>query len=197
MAVLSRLIAALPLLILSPILLALSVSGIALTDLAWLLFGRRTSLRNASPATKSASVVIPNWNGRDLLEKYLPSVVEALSSNPYNEVIVVDNGSTDGSAEYVRSEFPQVKLLTLEKNLGFGGGSNAGFRAASNDIVVLLNSDMRVDRGFLAPLLEAFTDEGVFSVSCQIFFSDPARVREETGLTQGWWESGRLGVRHR
>jgi glycosyltransferase involved in cell wall biosynthesis len=88
-------------------------------------------------------------------------------------------------------------VLALPENLGFGGGSNAGFRAATNDIVVLLNSDMRVDRGFLAPLLEGFSDEKVFSVSCQIFFSDPNKHREETGLTQAWWAGGQLRVRHR
>ena len=90
-----------------------------------------------------------------------------------------------------------MTLLALETNLGFGGGSNAGFRAAANDIVVLLNSDMRVEPDFLAPLLAGFTDEKVFAVSCQIFFSDPDRLREETGLTQGWWEDGGLRVRHR
>ena len=90
-----------------------------------------------------------------------------------------------------------MKLVALDTNLGFGGGSNAGFRAAANDIVVLLNSDMRVEPDFLAPLLAGFTDDKVFAVSCQIFLADPARVREETGLTQGWWESGALRVRHR
>ncbi len=54
------------------------------------------------PNTRSASVVIPNWNGKDLLEKYLPSVVAAMSGNPANEIIVVDNGSEDGSAAFVR-----------------------------------------------------------------------------------------------
>src|SRR5574341_434761 len=56
---------------------------------------------------------------------------------------------------------------------------------------------MRVEPGFLQPLLDGFTDEKVFAVSCQIFFADPARAREETGLTQGWWENGSLRVRHR
>ena len=149
------------------------------------------------PRNSSASVVIPNWNGRDLLEKYLPSVIDALPGDPENEIIVVDNGSEDGSAQFVRERFPSVRLLALDSNLGFGGGSNAGFRAANNDIVVLLNSDMRVAPDFLAPLLDAFTDEKVFAVSCQIFFSDPKKVREETGLTQAWWENGGLRVRHR
>jgi GT2 family glycosyltransferase/glycosyltransferase involved in cell wall biosynthesis len=160
------------------------------------LFGRAAAGQARRPVLR-ASVVIPNWNGRDLLEKYLPSVVEALQGNAANEIVVVDNGSTDGSADYVRTHFPQVNLLALPANLGFGGGSNAGFRAARNDIVVLLNSDMRVAPDFLAPLLAGFSDPDVFSVSCQIFFSDPDRPREETGLTQAWWQDGGLRVRHR
>ncbi len=142
-------------------------------------------------------MVIPNWNGRDLLAKYLPGVVEAMSGHPDNEVIVVDNGSEDGSAEFMRTHFPTVRVLALEKNLGFGGGSNAGFRAARNDIVVLLNSDMRVAPDFLQPLLDGFTDPLVFSVGCQIFISDPNKRREETGLCEGWWERGTLRVSHR
>src|SRR5262249_30216810 len=147
---------------------------------------RRIPPATTAPNLDAASVVIPNWNGRDLLEKYLPSVVTALAGNPRNEIVVVDNGSTDGSADYVRAHFPQVNVVALPENLGFGGGSNAGFREAKNDIVVLLNSDMRVEPDFLAPLLEGFRDAEVFAVSCQIFFSDPKKVREETGLTQAW-----------
>ena len=197
MAFLKRLLRAFPLLVLSPFLMALAALALALTDLTWKLFGRRKPVRNGSIANTAASVVIPNWNGKDLLAKYLPSIVTALAGNPANEIVVVDNGSTDGSADFVRSAFPQVKLLALATNLGFGAGSNAGFRAASNHIVVLLNSDMRVDTGFLAPLLEGFHDPQVFAVSCQIFFSDPNKLREETGLTQGWWQDGGLRVRHR
>ncbi len=185
------------LLIVSPLLWMAAIVSLACTDLLWLLAGRRAAAGNQDRRTSAASVVIPNWNGRDLLGRYLPSVIEALAGNPENEIIVVDNGSSDGSAEFVRREFPDVKLLALDRNLGFGGGSNAGFQAARNDIVVLLNSDMRVDAGFLAPLLAGFADPSVFAVSCQIFFSDPAKPREETGLTQGWWHEGNLKVRHR
>ena len=121
-------------------------------------------------------------------------MIDALEGN---EIIVVDNGSEDGSVAFLGERFPQVRVLALPQNLGFGGGSNAGFRAAKNDIVVLLNSDMRVERDFLTPLLAGFEDERTFAVSCQIFFSDPAKLREETGLTEGWWEQGALRVRHR
>ena len=193
---LKRFLRSLPLLLLSPFLVFISALALAITDLLRKLVPRTVAATQPADST-AASVVIPTWNGKDLLAKFLPSVVAALAANPANEIVVVDNGSTDGSAGFVRSAFPQVKLLALPANLGFGGGSNAGFRAASNDIVVLLNNDMRVDAGFLAPLLEGFTSPDVFSVSCQIFFSDPARVREETGLTQSWWQDGTLRVRHR
>jgi GT2 family glycosyltransferase/glycosyltransferase involved in cell wall biosynthesis len=180
----------------APVIIGISAAALALADLARAFRERRLPV-STRPDTRSASVVIPNWNGRDLLEKYLPSIITALSGNDGNEIVVVDNGSTDGSADFVREAFPSVRVLALPENLGFGGGSNAGFRAAKNDIVVLLNSDMRVAPDFLHPLLEDFSDESVFAVSCQIFFSDPDKLREETGLTQGWWDHGKLRVRHR
>src|SRR6266542_5464413 len=197
MATLVRVLRALPLLIVSPLVMAVTALAIAITDLVFGIAGRKSESATCTLQRHAATVVIPNWNGRDLLEKYLPSIEAALAGNPDNEILVVDNGSTDGSAEFLAQRFPGVKVLALDRNLGFGGGSNAGFRAAKNDIVVLLNSDMRVDAGFLAPLLDGFTDEQVFAVSCQIFFSDPAKLREETGLTQGWWQDGNRRVRHR
>ena len=194
MAFLKRLFRALPLLLLSPFLMAMSFVCL----LAAQLFARRTPLSPAQkPRNRAATVVIPNWNGKHLLEKYIPHLITALAGNPENELLVVDNGSADGSAEFLRANFPGVNVLALPENLGFGGGSNAGFRAAKNDIVVLLNSDMRVAHDFLAPLLEGFEDPEVFAVSCQIYFSDPAKLREETGLTQAWWQDGMLRVRHR
>jgi O-antigen biosynthesis protein len=197
MAFLKRFLLWLPMLLLSPALVAIGILALALTDLAWKLFGKRRDIPSVPAIADAASVVIPNWNGKHLLAVYLPSVIQAMRGHPANEIIVVDNGSTDGSAEFVRANFPGVNVVELPENLGFGGGSNAGFRAARNDVVVLLNNDMRVEPGFLPPLLEPFGDPSVFAVSCQIFLSDPERVREETGLTQGWWQDGSLRVRHR
>jgi len=194
--ILWRFLKSLPQVLLFPFLLLLAMAALAVSDLAT-AFRQKRLPPNSRPSNTSASVVIPNWNGRDLLSKYLPSVIEAMAGHPDNEVIVVDNGSEDGSAQFIRENFPSVHLVALDRNLGFGGGSNAGFRTAKNEIVVLLNSDMRVEPDFLAPLLAGFSDETVFSVACQIFFSDPNRIREETGLTQSWWENGALRVRHR
>ncbi|MDP8990861.1 MAG: glycosyltransferase, partial [Acidobacteriota bacterium] len=194
---LRRILTGLPLAIVSPLLLLFVAIGLAATDLLVRLLPRRKLNTDTQPDASSAAIVIPNWNGRDLLEKYLPSVVAAAERVAGSEVIVVDNGSSDGSAEFVRERFPQVRVMALETNLGFGGGSNAGFRAARHDVVVLLNSDMRVEPDFLPPLLQGFSDAQVFSVACQIFFSDPHKIREETGLTEFRWERGNLRVRHR
>src|SRR5437762_13630132 len=132
-----RLLRALPLAVSSPFLLILSALALLLCDLVAALRPRRTLSPDTAPNTRAVSVVIPNWNGRDLLEKYLPSVIEALADSPESEIIVVDNGSQDGSAQFLDEHFPQVRILSLERNLGFGGGSNTGFEAARHDIVVL------------------------------------------------------------
>ncbi len=183
------------LLVTNPVALLISATVFGASDLCFALFGKRRPPRDSAPRRQAASIVIPSWNGRELLDKFLPSVVAA--AGEHNEIIVVDNASTDGSAEFLGERFPGVRVLSQERNLGFAGGSNAGFRAARNDIVVLLNNDMRVEPDFLAPLLSPFVDPLVFSVSCQIFFSDSSKRREETGLTQSWWERGRLRVTHR
>jgi GT2 family glycosyltransferase/glycosyltransferase involved in cell wall biosynthesis len=172
------------------------MAALAVTDFFWFIAGRRRGRADTQPDVSAASLVIPNWNGKDLLERFLPSWVAATANHPGSEIIVVDNGSTDGSALWIRENYPGVRVLALPENLGFGGGSNAGFEAANNDVVVLLNSDMRVEPDFLAPLLAGFTDEKVFAVSCQIFLADRAKRREETGLTHGLWRDGTLWVGH-
>jgi GT2 family glycosyltransferase/glycosyltransferase involved in cell wall biosynthesis len=191
-----RTIRFLVLLIAAPFVTLIPLTALALGDLLGRVSLRRRAPLNRRPDTSGASIVIPNWNGRELLAAYLPSVLTAVAGNSQNEIIVVENGSTDGSAAFLREHFPQVRVIELSQNLGFGGGSNLGFREAKNEVVVLLNSDMRVAPDFLAPLLEGFSDERVFAVSCQIFFSDENRKREETGLTQAKWEHGHLRVRH-
>ncbi len=197
MKTLLRLLMAIPVILAAPLLAAVACLWLLISDLISKLSDRPALKPEVRPNTASATVVIPNWNGRDLLEKYMPPLLAAMAGHPDNEILVVDNGSEDDSVAFLREHFPQVNVVPLPHNLGFGGGSNIGFEKAKNDIVVLLNSDMRVDAGFLQPLLNGFTDEKVFAVSCQIFFSDPQKLREETGLTEGWWDNGRLWVGHR
>ena len=89
------------------------------------------------------SVVLLNWNGQQVVEKCLKS----LQKQTYSplEVIVVDNASTDGSAELVKKGFPEVKLIVNKTNLGFGGGNNVGIRVSQGKYVMMLNNDTRLD----------------------------------------------------
>src|ERR1041385_5185592 len=101
-----RVLRNLALLLISPVLMLLAALALAAADLAFLLAGRRKHPADTMPDTSAASVVIPNWNGRDLLARYIPPLIEALSGNAANEIIVVDNGSEAGSADFLRKHFP-------------------------------------------------------------------------------------------
>ncbi len=113
----------------------------------------------------SVAVVILNWNGRDMLAKYLPSVVE-FSSLPGVEIVVADNGSTDDSLDYLSEKFPMVRQIILPENYGFAEGYNRALRQIDADYFVLLNSDVEVTANWLSPLynyLEAHEEV----VACQ------------------------------
>jgi GT2 family glycosyltransferase len=100
------------------------------------------------------SVVILNWNGRDLLGECIESVLAQTFSG--YEILVVDNGSTDGSVEMLRARWEgNIRIVALSANLGYAGGNNAGIRTAGGRYVVLLNNDTAVDPGWLAALSRA------------------------------------------
>jgi O-antigen biosynthesis protein len=142
------------------------------------------------------SVIILNWNGQNLLEECLPSVVEALKIyQDDSEIIVVDNGSSDGSVEFVKTKFINVSVLALDKNYGFGEGNNAGVEKARGDIIILLNNDMLVDKNFIKPLIDGF-EEDTFAIGCQIYFQDKDKKREETGKTFAYWDQGTIRYLH-
>jgi GT2 family glycosyltransferase len=146
---------------------------------------------------RSCTIIVLNWDGKHLLAESLPAVIEAVRFNGGNhQIMVVDNGSADGSSEFVRSHFPQIHLLALDRNYGFAGGNNRGAEHADTEIVVFLNNDMIVDRNFLKPLLDGFHDSSVFAVTSQIFFADPTRRREETGKTRALFERGFFELWH-
>ncbi|MBP3550783.1 MAG: glycosyltransferase family 2 protein [Alistipes sp.] len=97
------------------------------------------------------AVVILNWNGLLHLQRYLPSVV---ATTPDADIVVADNGSTDGSLAWLREAMPSVQTIALDKNYGFAEGYNRALRELSGyDVYVLLNSDIRTEEGWLSPLL--------------------------------------------
>lgn len=113
--------------------------------------------------TFSVSIVIPNWNGRELLEKHLPHVIAAGGDA---EIIISDDASSDGSVAYVRKNFPDIRVVTNSRARGFAGNVNTGVATAHGDICVLLNTDVRPEKQFLAPLLNRFSDEKTAAVGC-------------------------------
>jgi GT2 family glycosyltransferase len=119
------------------------------------------------------SIVIVSWNGRQHLETCLAGV--AAQTGVASETILVDNGSSDGTAEFVRERFPWVRLVQLPENLGFAGGNNAGVRHARGRYVALLNNDTSADPGWLRALLSG-VDEGtgyVLTTSRIVYMHDP------------------------
>jgi GT2 family glycosyltransferase len=96
------------------------------------------------------SVVVLNFNGKQYLHDCLTSL--ALQTCGDYEVIVVDNGSCDASVEYLRSNFPWVKVVRNEENLGFAEGTNSGIRKARGDLIITLNNDTKVDKNFIKHL---------------------------------------------
>jgi GT2 family glycosyltransferase len=117
-----------------------------------------------------ASVIVLSWNGME----YLEDCLDALLAQEYAdfEVIVVDNGSTDGSADFVAERYPQVRLIRNERNLGFAAGNNIGMRAATGDVLVLLNQDTEVHPGWLAALVETASDPHIGLVGCKLLYPD-------------------------
>lgn len=104
------------------------------------------------PDTPQIAVAILNWNGRSLLERFLPSVC---TYSDAAQVYVVDNASTDDSKQYVAEHWPQVIWVANPDNSGYAGGYNKGLKAINEEFVVLLNSDIEVTENWLAPLLRA------------------------------------------
>lgn len=115
----------------------------------------------------NVSLVITCWNGKKLLEKNLPFVIQA-SRNPDNkikEIIVVDDASADDSVRFLKSSFPEVKVVTHDRNYGYAVTCNTGIKEAKNDLVVIFNLDVVPEVDFLKFALPHFKDKNVFAVS--------------------------------
>ena len=122
------------------------------------------------------SVIIVNWNGK----RFLDDCLSALRRQTFRdfETILVDNDSHDGSAEYVRSRFPEVRVLALDKNHGFTGGNLAGYELASGRLIALINNDTEAHPGWLRAMRDAartFSSAGSFA-SKMMYFDDRQRI---------------------
>jgi GT2 family glycosyltransferase len=136
------------------------------------------------------SIVILNWNTRTLLTDCLSALKEEL--NGFNEettreVIVVDNGSTDGSADAVRAEHPWARVVALDRNLGFASGNNVGMRAARGETILLLNTDVVLEEGAIELCLAAMVDRpDVGAVGLQLIHPD-GRLQNSIHTFPSFW----------
>lgn len=123
------------------------------------------------------TIIIPNWNGKKLLEKNLPAV---LAAKP-DEVIIVDDASSDDSVSFLKEKYPEIKIVQNKKNLGFAKSCNLGVEKAQGDIVVLLNNDVVPESDFLTKTEGDFDDPEVFAVS----FNEP-----QWSWAKIYWKNG-------
>ena len=147
----------------------------------------------------SVTVIVLNWNGKDLTIECLESLKQVNYSN-FN-ILVVDNGSTDGSVELLKEKFPEVSILVLEKNLGYASGNNRGFDSLKPDqpeFVIFLNNDTIVDKNFIDPLVKQLLNHKKASQTVpKIYYeNDPKLIWYAGGIVNLWTGSiYHLGIR--
>lgn len=126
------------------------------------------------------SIIIVNWNGKKFLKKCFSSLEKI--NYPNYEIILVDNGSTDGSVEYIKKNFPQVKIIQNKENLGFAEANNIGYQQAKGKYILLLNNDTEVTPDFLNRLVTVLkSDEKIGVVQPKILLSSQPSKIETVG----------------
>ncbi|MCK4469930.1 MAG: glycosyltransferase family 2 protein, partial [Desulfobacterales bacterium] len=139
------------------------------------------------------SVIIVNWNGR----KFLPECLESLTRQAYRRfsIIFVDNGSNDGSIDFLKRNYPKITTIALPKNVGFSVANNIAIKAVDTEYVALLNNDAVADSLWLQSLIGALKSypEAGFAASKMLFYDNPGIIdrtgdgytRAGTGLLRG------------
>ncbi len=133
----------------------------------------------------SVAVVILNWNGKKFLQKFLPSVLASDYENL--SVIVADNASSDDSISFIKKNFPQINVITNSKNEGFSKGYNTALTKVTADYYVLLNSDVEVNPGWIAPIILLMeNDETIAACQPKILSFQNKNQFEYAGASGGW-----------
>lgn len=133
----------------------------------------------------SVAIVILNWNGKNFLEKFLPSVLSSTYKN--YSVIIADNGSTDNSVEFLNKNYSNLTVLTTDKNKGFAKGYNDALKQVDADYFILLNSDVEVQPGWIEPIIHLMESDNLIA-ACQpklLAYADKKKF-EYAGASGGW-----------
>lgn len=133
------------------------------------------------------AIVILNWNGQELLERFLPSVIH--HSSHIAKIYVADNASTDGSVAFIQKEFPDVKIIANSSNGGYAKGYNDALITIDADLYVLLNSDVLTTQGWLEPIINLFKDPTIGAVQPKIKDLNNPSYFEYAGAAGGYLDA--------
>lgn len=132
------------------------------------------------------AIVILNWNGKDLLQKFMPSIIR-YSDPELATIYVADNASTDDSIDFVKKKFSEVKIIQNNDNLGYAGGYNEVLKQVNEDIFALVNSDIEVTPNWLEPILNTFkTEENTVIIQPKILDFKDKTTFEYAGAAGGF-----------
>jgi GT2 family glycosyltransferase len=130
------------------------------------------------------AIVILNYNGKQFLQQFLPSIIQFSEGA---KIVVADNGSTDGSSNFVKGAFPAVELIRMSTNMGFCGGYNFALKQIAATYYVLLNSDVEVTPGWLGPVVELFrSDPTIAAIQPKILSFKQKKEFEYAGAAGGF-----------
>lgn len=126
------------------------------------------------------SVIILNYNGKEFLKECIDSVLDQTFKD--YEILIVDNASSDGSVDFIKENYGQLRLIESKKNLGFAGGNNLGVKHAKGDLIVLLNNDTKAETNWLQGLVDAVDKDGV-AIASSLILSEhiPIKYWEKKG----------------
>ena len=140
--------------------------------------------RKLKTQSLDVAIAILNWNGKNWLEKFLPSVI---SHSENTDIYIIDNASTDDSVAFLKLNFPQVKIIQNTENHGFAGGYNEGLKKIKADIYCLLNSDVEVTENWLNPVVDLFQkDLNISAVQPKILDFNRKNFFEFAGAAGGF-----------
>lgn len=142
--------------------------------------------QNLIHSLKGFSIIIVTWNALEHLKRFLPSVTK--TDYPDFEIIIADNASDDGSKEWIRSTYPEIKIASFDTNYGYCGGNNRAVPFAEKEILLFLNNDVEVDKNWLHGLNRAFTKTNIDAAQPKIRSFEQPEYFEYAGAAGGYMD---------
>lgn len=171
-----------------------------------LVFSKKINIPKSKKMINGVSFIIPTWNKKDMVLKCVELLDQILSKERQNikkEIIIIENGSTDGSVQALSRLKTKIPIILLKQktNIGFAKAINLGLKHSKYNYVYLINNDMEVQKGFFNSLIETANkllkqSKPFFGISSQIFFFDPTKRREESGKTYSLPNLGFISIAH-